>query len=93
MRKLTRRDAVLGMSAAALTMARRESIAATPDFSWLPSNALASAMWRANCRRLHSIDSSTTAARRLRYASYFLIQSMARSPVFGRMPLRFPIGR
>ncbi len=37
MRKLTRRDAVLGMSAAALTMARRESIAVTLDFSWLRS--------------------------------------------------------
>ena len=56
------------------------------------SNALASAMWRANCRKLHSIDSSTTTARRLRYASYFLIQSMARLPAPGRMPLRFLVG-
>jgi FAD/FMN-containing dehydrogenase len=37
MRKLTRRDALLGISAAALTMPRRKSIAAALDFAALQS--------------------------------------------------------
>src|SRR5579862_1775557 len=37
MRKLTRRDAILGLSAAALTLPRRRSIAAPLDFSSLQS--------------------------------------------------------
>jgi FAD/FMN-containing dehydrogenase len=37
MRKITRRDVLLGIPATALTMPRRQSIAATPDFSSLQS--------------------------------------------------------